>query len=84
MPFWNNKLEKARSHRINGRYIINYLLEIIFTRLSLEIKKYNSVENGYNDPQLHVDTNAWALLLKRVRNEVMKKLDSVQRRRLGD
>ena len=56
----------------------------LLTRGSLEIKRYNSVENGYNDPQLHVDTDAWYPLLKRLCNEDMRNLGAVRRKGHGD
>ena len=36
----------------------------LLVRESLEIKKHNSVFNGYNDPQLVVITNSWNPPLK--------------------
>ena len=44
----------------------------LLTRESLEIRKHNSVKNGYNDPQLHVDTKAWHPLLEKLRKKYKK------------
>ena len=56
----------------------------LLTRESLEIRKHNSVKNGYNDPQLHVDTKAWDLLLEKLRKKEKKTQDTDQRRGHGD
>ena len=44
----------------------------LLTRESLEMRKLNSVKNGYNAPQLHVDTKAWDPLLEKLRKKDKK------------
>ena len=50
-----------------------FLQKKLLTRESLEIRKHNSVKNGYNDPQLYVDTKAWDPLLEKLRKKDKKK-----------
>ena len=50
-----------------------FLQKKLLTRRSLEIKKHNSVKNGYNDPQLDVDTKALEPLLEKLRIKDKKK-----------
>ena len=56
----------------------------LLTKESLEIRKHNSVKNGHNDPQLHVDTRAWDPLLEKLRKTEKKNQDTGQRRGHGD
>ena len=44
----------------------NKLQRDLFIRESLEIKKNNSIEKGYNEPQLTVKSSAWDPLMKRI------------------
>ena len=63
-----------------------FLQKKLLTRRSLEIKKHNSVKNGYNDPQLDIDTKARKPLLKKLRKKKKrnKDQDTVRRRGHGD
>ena len=49
-----------------------FLQKKLLTRESLEIRKNNSIKNGYNDPQLYVDTKTWDPLLENLRKKYKK------------
>ena len=51
---------------------------------SLEIKKNKSLRNGYNDPQLQVDTSAWDLILMKLQKLDNKNLKKAKKGRHGD
>ena len=54
-------LEILQAEKQKNKFLLqkNFLL-----RESLEMRKHNSVRNGYNDPQLKVNINAWDPILK--------------------
>ena len=51
---------------------------------NLEIRKNKSVRNGFNDPQLQVDTSAWDPILMKLQKLDNKNLVKAKKGRHGD
>ena len=56
----------------------------LLIRESLEIRKNKSVRNGYNDPQLQVETGAWDPILMMLQKLDNKYLEKAKKRRHED
>ena len=72
MPFWKKNWNKPEIMKTMADTNKFFLQKKLLTRDSLKIKKHNSVKNGYNDHQLHVETKAWDFLLEKLRKKDKK------------